>query len=636
MHVKLIESIKALDEIQVTAKSKITEMRKNPEPITVINAKEIRGRATSIENILTRSTGIKVRKSGGFGSTSRINIHGLEGKRVQILVDNNPINSPDGNFAIDETPIYLIERIEIYKGIIPARFGGDGIGGAINIVTREYENDYIDLSFQRGSYNTNHASWVLKKNFVKPGIQISTGGFFNYADNDYKYLYNSETLIRDHDKYSSFVSGTGLKFTKLWFDEIEIGCDIYFNNKKIQGMMEGQTLVIENANTRGSAILPEFSLEKENFFVKGLSLDNNFTYVLMEINFEDIYAETGYYSRNSNDKQNEIRNKLNLNYKISDKHSINLNHSFRKSDYKPSDPLASDYADIEVTGYPSSLTNSILGLTYEIKLFDNKLVNLTGVKLFNSHSSVSSSDLYTGITFQGEPYQNDTSNSAIGYSEAIRYKLVPWLDIKASYQHAIRLPNTTELFGDGYLVSSNPDLTYEQSENINFGIFIDTYSLFGLKRLQFESNVFYSNITDYIKVSYGNTGYNYENIGHIKIKGIDTELKLDITDNIFLHGNATYQNLKDKLEFRTDGNKNPTYNMKIPNIPWLFANFGIEYRKNDLFFKQSFFKIFWESSYTHEFFYNWEMTKINPKAIPASFTHDMGIELSLKEKKTNI
>jgi hypothetical protein len=64
----------------------------------------------------------------------------------------------------------------VYKGIVPARFGGDGIGGAVNVVIRDFEPDYIDLTYSAASFNTHRASWVIKKNFDAIGYRTGIGG----------------------------------------------------------------------------------------------------------------------------------------------------------------------------------------------------------------------------------------------------------------------------------------------------------------------------------------------------------------------------------------------------------------------------------------------------------------------------
>jgi len=61
-------------------------------------------------------------------------------------------------------PLELIDRIEIYKGVVPAKLGGSAMGGAINIVLKEYPPRYLDASYAYESFNTHKATLVLKRN----------------------------------------------------------------------------------------------------------------------------------------------------------------------------------------------------------------------------------------------------------------------------------------------------------------------------------------------------------------------------------------------------------------------------------------------------------------------------------------
>ena len=38
-------------------------------------------------------------------------------------------------FGIANVPVNLIERVEIYRGVVPIRFGADALGGAVNLVS---------------------------------------------------------------------------------------------------------------------------------------------------------------------------------------------------------------------------------------------------------------------------------------------------------------------------------------------------------------------------------------------------------------------------------------------------------------------------------------------------------------------
>lgn len=53
----------------------------------------------------------------------------------------------------------MAERIEVYKGVVPISLGGDALGGAVNIVTKQNMRKYIDASYSIGSFNTHKASF---------------------------------------------------------------------------------------------------------------------------------------------------------------------------------------------------------------------------------------------------------------------------------------------------------------------------------------------------------------------------------------------------------------------------------------------------------------------------------------------
>ena len=121
-----LEQVTVIGETEEQADFK--KVKQNVMPVTIITAKQIENRAGNLNEILARQAGIQIRYSGGLGSDSRISVRGLEGKRVQIFLDGNPLNSPDGSLGINDLPVQIIERIEIYKGAVPAWLGGDGLG----------------------------------------------------------------------------------------------------------------------------------------------------------------------------------------------------------------------------------------------------------------------------------------------------------------------------------------------------------------------------------------------------------------------------------------------------------------------------------------------------------------------------
>jgi len=634
-----------LADVVIVGKTRAQVLRESPEAVSVIDAKELQGRSISLETVLNKTIGLKVGQTGGLGSSSRIIVHGLEGNRIQILWDGIPMSNSDGAFSLDEIPIDIIERIEVYKSIIPARFGCDGLGGAINIVTKEFSTDYLDASYEFGSYQTHKGSVFSRKNFPKSGILIGMGGYYTTAKNDYSFrVPERENLLvkRDHDRFQSYMLKGKIAFTKLWFDEISTEFGYYNRFNEIQGILKN----IQHAENQSGMFMLENKLIKSGILNDRLNLESHLSLSHMTNNFVDIaqvnydfegniypspngMGETGEVPHNSNDKSLEINERINFDYKLSANQSLNLNTLINYAQRQPNDEIASQHAGFVIGGFPSKKTSVISGLTWDTKLFDRKLTNMFSAKYFHLHSQIEDLTSYEMIE---APKKKNNTTSQIGWIEAMKYEAFRGFHLKVSYQRAIRLPNSQELFGDGIITFPAAGLKPEKSHNFNLGFLIDKNDIFGLSRLQFEVNGFYMQVSDMIKLMKQHMAAGYVNAEKVHIKGIETELKLDITPTVYAYGNLTYQDLRDVLNYLPGTQApNPTKGLRLPNIPYLFANFGAEYHRDQLF-KNWHIKAFWDGKFTEEFFYFWELTELQKRRIPRSFVNDIGLLLTYKNK----
>ena len=643
--IRLRANARELDGVVVTGKSKVQFMRESPEAITVINGKDLQGRSVSLETILDKTIGLKVGQTGGLGSSSRIIVHGLEGNRIQILWDGIPMSTSDGTFSLDEIPIDIIERIEVYKSIIPARFGCDGLGGAVNIVTKEFSTDYLDASYELGSYQTHKGSVFSRKNFPKSGILLGAGGYYTSAKNDYSFrVPERENLLvkRDHDRFRSYMLKWKVAFTKFWFDEISTEFGYYNRFNETQGVLKN----IQHAENKSGMFMLENKLIKSGILNNRLNFESHFSLSHTTNNFVDtarvnhdfegnIYpspngqGETGDVPHNSNDKGLEINERINLDYKLSTNHNLNLNTLINYAQRQPNDDIASQHAGFIIGGFPSKKTSIVSGLTWDAKLFGRKLTNMFSAKYFHLHSEIEDLTSYEMIE---APKKKSNTTSQIGWIEAMKYEPFRGFHLKVSYQRAIRLPNSQELFGDGIITFPAAGLKPEKSHNFNLGFLIDKNDVLGLSRLQFEVNGFYMQVSDMIKLMKQHMAAGYVNAEKVHIKGIETELKLDISPTVYAYGNLTYQDVRDVLDYLPGTHApNPTKGLRLPNIPYLFANFGAEYH-SDRLFKNWYVKAFWDGKFTEEFFYFWELTELQKRRIPRSFVNDIGLLLTYKNK----
>ena len=110
---------KDLDGVTVVAHNEIRKMREAAMPVTVLGKRQLEGTTTSINDALARTAGIAIRSTGGVGSASRISVRGLEGKRMGVYIDEAAIGQLSDYVSLNDIPTDMIERIEVYKGIVP-------------------------------------------------------------------------------------------------------------------------------------------------------------------------------------------------------------------------------------------------------------------------------------------------------------------------------------------------------------------------------------------------------------------------------------------------------------------------------------------------------------------------------------
>ena len=596
----------------VEGDSEQRELIHSPMAVSVIDAERFHGRNISLNEVLKRVAGVRLAQEGGLGSRATIAIHGLEGQRVRLFLNGNPLNSPDGSLGINDIPIQLVERIEIYKGVVPARFGGDALGGAVNVVTRDFDGSWIDTTLLLGSYDTQRFSGVFKNRWEELGLELGVGGFYNHAANDY--VMNSPfieglKIRRDHDEYSSALFVVGGKIEDRWFDEIGVDFVRYESEKEIQGIQYN----IQEARYESSL----------NFIDKATTCYN---FDGTELACPGLGGEISGIPHDSADEQDELRHDVNLHYSINNDHGINFHWNYLFSEYTPNDPLSSDSLGYDVGTFPSEKTNSVTTLSYESSFFNEKLSNDIGVKLYEWDYTITSQER----SLTGTPQQTRSDGSESGYYLSTRFSPVQDLYIKASYEKAFRLPDSSEAFGNGVNITTSPEIQPEKGENLNLGILFDRFNAWGMPWLKVEANYFSRDISNMIRLVSSNITSQYVNLGQISVEGYELEFKADLTDQWYVFFNYTHQELLDEQRYLpgTNSTPNPTYGQDVPNVPRQLANLGLEYKSFGLFRDDAMLKLFWETHWVDDYYYGWQLSRFQDRQIDAQVSHTAGFEYS--------
>ena len=636
-----------LEGVTIVGHNEVRKLREAAMPISILGTRQLEGTATNINDALARTAGITVRNTGGVGSASRISVRGLEGKRMGVYIDEMAIGQLSDYLSLNDIPTDMIERIEIYKGIVPYRFGGSALGGAVNVVTKEYPPVYLDASYEIASFNTHKMNFAFKRTNAEKGLQFGLGGVLTYSDNNYKMqLQNLDNRIvkRDHDQFQKMMVGASLKATKWYFDVAKL--ELVFTGTKAE--IQGIDSDIREAYNHGMAGIVDLCLKRDNFLIDGLDLDFDGAYSYGKNGLCDkamfrydwdgnkypavspYGGEQGNYASDSDNRTHDFVGKLNLNYLLNEHHAINLNLYATHTRQKPENELMDKSFGYQ-TNFPSRMSSVTVGFSYDLTLFDGKLMSATTIKNFN----YSSDTRVLEYTYVNNPVDVSLNRNYWGASEAIRYKLTKNLMAKAAFSSEVRIPTAEELTGNGYSILPATHLEPERCKGLNIGLLYRRNNPFGF--IEIEANYFLNQLDNMIRYQADMipSMARYANFGKVLTKGIEGEIKGDATSFLYFYANATYQDLRDKRKNEVGSSApNPTYNKRMPYIPYFLANFGIELHKENLFggkLQNSRFLL--DASYIHEYFYDFEMSKYQDRKIPTSFTIDAGIEHSFHNKR---
>ena len=638
-----------LSDVIVLGKSKAQRHREVPSAITIIDSQELKYKTATLNEILDNAAGIKVAQQGGLGNASRIIIQGMDGKRIGIFINGMPMGNSD-EFQLSSIPIDMVDEVEIYKGIIPAWLGGDGLGGAVNIRLKDFKKNHLEMAFEAASYNTYIGSLQLKHYLGKTSTALHAGATMNYAKNNYSFSSPFELgriIHRDHDAYTHGGFNVGISSQQWWFDQFDLTLSADYYRKEIQGGLMNVQNNIQHAFTRTRSASTSLSLEKS--FLKGkltaqfhsivgFSLVNqvdtsHYCYDFIGNRFPSGSGrgEIGAVPNDSHDRHTTVRELLNLTYKIGNNQLVTWTTNYRYGCKMPKDELADSYSRLPTSGYPSRLHSIVSGLTHELKLYGGKFTNELGIKLFNHHSEVL--PFAEAIMLQDKLKASTNHSTMAGWSEAVALHLLPnnALTLKAAVQSTVRMPIAEELFGDGVLLLPSEKLRPERSFNINAGA-IWLINAMRYPQVRIGINTFYMSAKDMIKLMYSSMNMAYDNIGKVRVMGIDMEMESKLNRWLDLQGNITWQDARDMRKEAVGGGENFHYRYRIPNMPYLFGNVGVRLHKDGLLSKSSSSAFASTFGFTKAFSYNWEASNHNTMLIPARYCWDVAVHHSFNKR----
>lgn len=679
----LTEDNRQLGEVIIAGDNKnqhkVKQLKESGFNVNVIDANEFGNISTDINQVLKRTTGVLIRESGGVGSDFTFQVNGLAAK---IYIDDIPMDQYGSSMTLNNIPVNLIDRIEVYKGVVPAHLGSDAMGGAVNIITKQKNRKFLDASYSYGSFNTHQVALTggIRNNIT--GLKLRASAYYNYSDNNYMMYsdpaYNVELGIvkldestgdfrqvtidkarRFHDTYGSAMGEMEVGYEKVkWADLFTIGLT-YAESKKQYQLGSTVNSVRGGFWTENKFLMPTIKYRKDNFIVKGLfaNLYANYSHNKDENRDTALYRYdwTGHWAANAGgttipeeftrfiDDSYTARANFNYNLDKENNHSLNLNYTFTTTRRKEYDLMETNPYKRDLSGLPKKLGKHIVGLAWQGQWLKRKLISVASLKYYGMDTKVS----LDGRTFDdfGKPIGGAiyTSKNFFGYpsaSLALRYRLTPDWGVKGSVERGYKLPEVTGLFGDGRNVLANPELQPERSDNLNVGTYYNHF--IGEHFINLDVSAFYRSSQDYIASELLPDGIHTQsrNFPGVTLYGFEAEARYGYKDMVSLSANMSYDKALDNTKYagNTGSQISLTYKEQLPNRPWIYGNANLMLGKRDLIGKGTRLQFNYLYSYMHWFYLTWAKLGApgTKNFVPGQTVHSVIMAYSWKQDIYNV
>lgn len=512
-----------LDKIVVTPSRTEGYMRDSSGAVTVIDSDVVEEASSkNIDEIIRDVPGVDVsRRTGLTSSTSTVTMRGFGGQargRTLVLVDGVPFNEIySGEVYWNAIPAEDVERIEVVPGPMATLYGPGAMGGVINIITKKPQALKTEVEAGYGTYNTYSAN-VMHQNKVSRLGYIVSGNYFKTDGYIAAVSPKSYDIKRDKENYSAnlkfiydFNENDSIGMGYRHYDEdVNGGRQYYYGSKELDDVNLNLKKSIKDINLSGALY---FDLE-----------DSSWTY-----DKSPSYTTIDYINKNP---KRGLGGNLQAGFGLFDFNNVSIGTDWRWGKIDSVDDYKSAVRRVQAKGEQDSIG---IYLQDELKLHEKFIVTAAGRwDYWQNYDGY----LYDDTLSPKATYYDRRSDNEFTPRLGAVLHLTEFTNLRASAGKSFRTPTLYDLYRTWKSTTTtyqgNPDLTPEKAYCYEAG-FDQTFWNKLLGRMTF----YYNDVSDLI-YSVGGTTKIKQNVGKVKIYGIETELRYDIIKELSIFANYTF------------------------------------------------------------------------------------------------
>jgi iron complex outermembrane receptor protein len=465
----------SLKEVVVSSSRIDLPFKENSRTIQIVTAEDIKKLGiTNVADALQQLAGVDVRRQGVNGMQADLYIRGGGFDQTLLLIDGIKVDDPQtGHHTLNlALPIEVIKRIEVIKGPAARIFGQNAFTGAVNIVTKDVEENSLIAKVQGGSFGqfiaeaTGTVSLKESSHIVHFSKNFSEGYRHNTDFDNTNYVLKSQ-FNKNKLPINLLTSYSERKFGANGFYGILSATEQY---EETQASLVGLSTVIKNGN---------------------------FTW------------KPRVYWRRNQDEYHYIRSNPSIyrNLHITNKFAAELNGSY-ESEIGISGfgvEMAKYYISSNRLGDNSREMASMF-IEHRFQFFNKKFDITPGIAV--SYFSDFDSKSFPGIDLGYQVASNVRIYGNIGYT--------------------YRVPTYTDLYYIGPQAIGNENLQPEEAFSEEIGVkWMTSRFDFAFAAFNRDSN----DLIDYVRLTESDLVYTPQNIQDVNTKGFETNMEYRFTLN---------------------------------------------------------------------------------------------------------
>jgi vitamin B12 transporter len=556
-HVALAADAVQLPEVEVTEK-RITEPEQRA-PTAFTSVVDIPSREAPIEttaDVLSQEVGVQVQRFGGLGAFTTISIRGSSANQVPVYLDGIPLSqAQDQTVNLADLPLDSLERIEVYRGTVPVGFGGGGIGGVVNLVTRPPSPEpQTELSAGYGSFETRKAVATHTRQVAGTDVLAhvsylgSTGNFTYFDDNGTPDNPTDDTTTTRIN--NAFNAVDMLARASHDFGDGLRGDAVQEFLYKEQGVPGPGSTQFSTPSLLGVRSLTYLRVRKTA--IAGAPVDGAATlfgvYNLQEFNDPDGDFGVAQATRNQTAL---VGGNTTGTWFAPYGQALSW---FTELAYEQFFPYNEFNTPLPKDGPDQTRLRLTLAAQDEISLVSGRVTLVPSLRYDHFR------DDFSGVNIANVPDTPPQTSDLDLFTPSIgaEGRIATWLVVRANIGRFQRAPNFAELFGNAGSVLGNADLQPETGINRDVGFILTWPSVRWLDSGRLQFVYFHNNISDLIAFEQANPKqFRPFNVGDARIAGEEVSADAGLLGHFGLELNYTHQDSENLSIDSPEGNQLP-------------------------------------------------------------------------------